>query len=181
MAKAGEVCLPVPSKYLSKKSHFCFFYGQMNCHIHVHPLPSNLFIKKEKPVVSQFLLSRWLILISLQQAQFISSWNQSRWKCCHAVRFLFLKRWMGWRYLSGRTGFRWSFHQPYFGNALLNYGWSGWGIKIACHILTTLTHFQHKRPRPQHNDRLFLKVESADSVNNSGASSQLLAFFERYH
>lgn len=50
--------LLVPSKYLSPKSHFCYFYGQMNCHDHVHPLPSNLFIKKEKPVVSQFLLSR---------------------------------------------------------------------------------------------------------------------------
>lgn len=49
---------------LWKMSHFCYFYGQMNCHIHVHPLPSNLFIKK-KPVVFQFSLSRWLILISL--------------------------------------------------------------------------------------------------------------------
>lgn len=48
----------MPSKYLSQKPHFSYFHGQMNCHIHVHPFPSNLFIKKEKPVVSQFLLSR---------------------------------------------------------------------------------------------------------------------------
>lgn len=50
--------LLMPSKYLSQESHSCYFYGQMNCQIHVHPLLSNLFIKKEKPVVSQFLLSR---------------------------------------------------------------------------------------------------------------------------
>lgn len=34
---------------------------------------------------------------------------------------------------------------------------------------------------PLHNDRLALKLESADFVNNSRASSQLLAFLERYH
>lgn len=151
----------------------------MNSHIHVPPLPSNLFIKKEKPVVSQFLLSRWLILISSRQAQFISSWNQSRWKCCHASKISFLERMNGMKILIWENRFQVELPSAVLWNALLNYGWSGEGIKIACHILTTLTHFQHKRLRPWHNDRLALKVESADSVNNSGASSQLLAFLER--
>lgn len=112
--KPGNICSCFPNICL-KPPQFCSFSGQMDCHIHVHPLPSNLFIKREKLVVAQFLLSRWLILISLQQARFISGWNQSRWKCCCALRILFfLKRWMGWRCLSVRTVFRRSFHQRYF-------------------------------------------------------------------
>lgn len=178
--KPGDICSRLPNICLNP-SRFCYFYGQMNCHIHAYSLPSNLFIKKEKPVESQFLLSRWVILIRLQQARFISGWNQSRWKRCLAVRFFsFLERMNGRKIHIWENRFQVELPSAVLWNALLDYGWSGQGIKIACRMVTALTHFQHKRLRASHNDRLALKVESTDSINNHGASSHLMAFPERY-